>query len=144
MFRFKAWVSLSYKVIFGGNKTLGDTLRQKWERRDSDHPSLTLSLLIRALPETEGLTVTVQIGLCPLSLELCRCSTGFKRANSRDNLCLSRGKVYWLELDLPLLGENRTVCWCKSARQWIRHKCILFSSRISIMFEITSNDHALS
>lgn len=119
MFRGLAWGTwaseqsmdccLFRKLLF---RVWGDRLRQKWERRDrevdSDHPSLTLSVLIRILPETAGLTVTVQIGLCPLSLELCRCSTGFKRANRRDNLSLSHGKVYWLELDSPTLRENKT------------------------------------
>lgn len=113
------WVSeqsmnccLFRKLLFGGMRLRRWAERQKWERRDrevdSDHPSLTLSELIRILPETVGLTVTVQIGLCPLSLELCRCLRGFKRANRRDNLSLSHGKVYWLELDLLMPGENRT------------------------------------
>lgn len=109
MFRGWAWTEHELSSVYKVSK-----LRRQpssWERtdRESDHPSLTLSVLIRILLETVGLTVTAQIGLHQLSQELCRCSTGFKRVNRRDSLSLSQGKVYWLEVDLPVLGQNRTV-----------------------------------
>lgn len=138
LFKRWAWVIIVSEQsmnchLFTKSVNFGDNLRQNRRRRDreadSDHPSLTPSVLIRILLEIVGLTVTAQIGLHQLSQELCRCSTGFKRANRRDNLSPSHGKVYWLEVDLLVLGENTTVFLMQNSKT-ISQKQIVFQISI--------------